>query len=262
MQLAGGKIERLACREINARLRLVVAGDFGAEDRVPAEAVAPREIGHQRDIAVRDRREQEFRSQSLQPGSDVRPCVEPVPGEDQAWRIVPRRACRTRSGAGCVPDCGDAARRAWRRAPPGSYSSIAGWYSPRQASANADQSRSKPRGASTARASRATPVRQSTRVPNTSKNNALGFAGTLYPSRFAVLGLKRATRVEVNRGDGPRALPLAGWLWHNARRFGPLFKVPHACCRSSVVEHSLGKGEVDSSILSGSTIKSSQHQTT
>jgi hypothetical protein len=25
------------------------------------------------------------------------------------------------------------------------------------------------------------------------------------------------------------------------------------CCRSSVVEHSLGKGEVDSSILSGST---------
>ena len=28
-----------------------------------------------------------------------------------------------------------------------------------------------------------------------------------------------------------------------------------ACCRSSVVEHSLGKGEVDSSILSGSTIR-------
>src|SRR5215467_819305 len=28
------------------------------------------------------------------------------------------------------------------------------------------------------------------------------------------------------------------------------------CCRSSVVEHSLGKGEVDSSILSGSTTKS------
>ena len=26
------------------------------------------------------------------------------------------------------------------------------------------------------------------------------------------------------------------------------------CCRSSVVEHSLGKGEADSSILSGSTI--------
>src|SRR5690349_6911783 len=31
-------------------------------------------------------------------------------------------------------------------------------------------------------------------------------------------------------------------------------------CRSSVVEHSLGKGEVDSSILSGRTRKSKQHQ--
>src|SRR5579872_4140075 len=31
-----------------------------------------------------------------------------------------------------------------------------------------------------------------------------------------------------------------------------------ACCRSSVVEHSLGKGEVDSSILSGST--SNRHE--
>jgi hypothetical protein len=34
-----------------------------------------------------------------------------------------------------------------------------------------------------------------------------------------------------------------------------------ACCRSSVVEHSLGKGEVDSSILSGSTSKISNKQT-
>lgn len=28
---------------------------------------------------------------------------------------------------------------------------------------------------------------------------------------------------------------------------------PSTCCRSSVVEHSIGNGEVDSSILSGST---------
>ena len=33
---------------------------------------------------------------------------------------------------------------------------------------------------------------------------------------------------------------------------GPILRF-EACCRSSVVEHSLGKGEVDSSILSGST---------
>ena len=30
---------------------------------------------------------------------------------------------------------------------------------------------------------------------------------------------------------------------------------PSTCCRSSVVEHSIGNGEVDSSILSGSTIQ-------
>ena len=35
--------------------------------------------------------------------------------------------------------------------------------------------------------------------------------------------------------------------------FRPIFFL-RPCCRSSVVEHSLGKGEVDSSILSGSTI--------
>ncbi len=37
-----------------------------------------------------------------------------------------------------------------------------------------------------------------------------------------------------------------------AQATGPA--VAQARCRSSVVEHSLGKGEVDSSILSGSTI--------
>src|SRR4051794_36134158 len=40
-------------------------------------------------------------------------------------------------------------------------------------------------------------------------------------------------------------------LWQDPR----FRNVPPARCRSSVVEHSLGKGEVDSSILSGSTSK-------
>ena len=57
----------------------------------------------------------------------------------------------------------------------------------------------------------------------------------------------------VNAGlsrDGPedRTLEPAQSLWHNAA------EGVQPCCRSSVVEHSLGKGEVDSSILSGSTI--------
>src|SRR6185437_9806204 len=50
-----------------------------------------------------------------------------------------------------------------------------------------------------------------------------------------------------------------GGLWQTSRRrsadLAPILFKP-TCCRSSVVEHSLGKGEVDSSILSGST---SQH---
>jgi hypothetical protein len=42
-------------------------------------------------------------------------------------------------------------------------------------------------------------------------------------------------------------------LWQFPRASGGAPAAP--CCRSSVVEHSLGKGEVDSSILSGSTRK-------
>ena len=37
--------------------------------------------------------------------------------------------------------------------------------------------------------------------------------------------------------------------------------VSRACCRSSVVEHSIGNGEVDSSILSGSTIQRADYLT-
>jgi hypothetical protein len=40
----------------------------------------------------------------------------------------------------------------------------------------------------------------------------------------------------------------------SGRPFGPIPLKYRACCRSSVVEHSIGNGEVDSSILSGSTI--------
>src|SRR5258708_39557606 len=50
------------------------------------------------------------------------------------------------------------------------------------------------------------------------------------------------------------ARPVALWQG-SARLAGPLEADSRvgACCRSSVVEHSIGNGEVDSSILSGST---------
>ena len=49
----------------------------------------------------------------------------------------------------------------------------------------------------------------------------------------------------------------AGALWQEPAACRALlgrFLEYRACCRSSVVEHSIGNGEVDSSILSGSTI--------
>src|SRR3954453_12302551 len=54
-----------------------------------------------------------------------------------------------------------------------------------------------------------------------------------------------------------RVLAPAGALWQEpaaCRGLFGRFLDSRACCRSSVVEHSIGNGEVDSSILSGSTI--------
>ena len=45
--LPGLEAERLGRGQVHARLGLVVARDFGAEDRIPAEIVAAREVGHQ-----------------------------------------------------------------------------------------------------------------------------------------------------------------------------------------------------------------------
>ena len=70
-----------------------------------------------------------------------------------------------------------------------------------------------------------------------------------------------ANRGHEGRFGRPNALAHEGALWQEpaacrpfSHRFCRGFSLgPASCCRSSVVEHSLGKGEVDSSILSGST---------
>ena len=72
------------------------------------------------------------------------------------------------------------------------------------------------------------------------------------------MGGALATRVGLKRGRGrgsaSRLLAMPSLLWQEAERFHPRPR----CCSSSVVEHSLGKGEVESSILSCSTINSSE----
>ncbi len=72
----------------------------------------------------------------------VRPSVEPVPGERQIVAALRRTNSPSRSAAGSARDCAGAARRAWRtECRPERTSSMPGWYSPRQASAKAVQSR-------------------------------------------------------------------------------------------------------------------------
>jgi hypothetical protein len=59
-------------------------------------------------------------------------------------------------------------------------------------------------------------------------------------------------------GASPRACAPSSLVARIGPPRGPLFTKADSCvrpcCRSSVVEHSIGNGEVDSSILSGSTI--------
>src|SRR5262245_24983890 len=64
-------VEGLGGFQINNRLRLVVAGDLGAQDRIPREIVAPRDAAHQRDVAVRAWRDQELLVQALEPGRRI-----------------------------------------------------------------------------------------------------------------------------------------------------------------------------------------------
>ena len=79
------EIECFRGREINAGLRLVIAGDFGAQDRVPMQMIAAREVSHQRDVSVRHRREQKIFAQARKAGGDVRPGIEPMPGEIEVF---------------------------------------------------------------------------------------------------------------------------------------------------------------------------------
>src|SRR5271156_3847874 len=68
------------------------------------------------------------------------------------------------------------------------------------------------------------------------------------------MGGALATRFGLKRGrchgNASRLLAMPSLLWQEAGRIHPRPR----CCSSSVVEHSLGKGEVESSILSCSTI--------
>ena len=185
MHCFGRQIERCAGGEINPRLGLVVAGDFGAEDGVPGQIVAAGEIDHQRNVAVRHRRDAEFAFESFERRRHFRPGIEPVPGKRQfvqhrvgqilqakarqkAFEIAPVQhvelAERDAAGAHLL-------HAALVLAPPG-----IGESRPVEPLASS--------GVRMRSASRATDVRQSTRVPKTSKNSAFGGIEMLGPELF------------------------------------------------------------------------------
>jgi hypothetical protein len=74
--------------------------------------------------------------------------------------------------------------------------------------------------------------------------NCVHLAAQAYSRGAARLKVRRRARMSLS------ALALGRCLWQKSAAFA-------TCCGSSVVEHSLGKGEVESSILSRSTIFSS-----
>src|SRR5262245_17951390 len=84
--VSGRQIERLTGREIDARLALVVARDVCAQDRVPGKIVAAGEIDHQRNIAIRDRRQQKPALEASKAGRHVGPGGKPVPREIEIAR--------------------------------------------------------------------------------------------------------------------------------------------------------------------------------
>src|SRR5262249_14983790 len=86
---------------------------------------------------------------------------------------------------------------------PARISSMAGWYSLRQASAKANQSRRWPAAPRMVSASPATPVRKSTTVPKTSKNSALTVIISLQSAQLRSRRL-HAIRFEHLGGGGAR----------------------------------------------------------
>src|SRR5687768_18072800 len=79
--VTGRKAECFTGGEIDPRLGLEVTRDLRTEDRIPWNRIASREIDHQRDIAVGDRRQPEFPFERCHAGWHVGPGVEPMPGE-------------------------------------------------------------------------------------------------------------------------------------------------------------------------------------
>src|SRR5215472_1374969 len=90
--LPGLEVEERGAAVVGFRLRLVRVGDLGTEDHVPRQAGMFGHVHHQRDIAVRQRRDDEFALETGEALDRVRPWGEAVPG---AVEVVDIRFAKT-----------------------------------------------------------------------------------------------------------------------------------------------------------------------
>src|SRR5262249_25601304 len=75
----GLQIEGLRGGKIDARLRLIIAGNLSPENRIPGKAVAARQIHHEGNIAVRYWRDHVTALEPSETGRHVGPRVEAMP---------------------------------------------------------------------------------------------------------------------------------------------------------------------------------------
>ena len=99
--------ERVHALQVHPRVRLVGAGDLGAEDRVPRQLRVLGEVDGLGDVAVRAGRDDVGLLELGEAFDDVGPGIEAVPALDELARsgsgsvepVVARARCRARSGA-------------------------------------------------------------------------------------------------------------------------------------------------------------------
>ena len=77
------QIECRGCGEVHRGRRFEISGNVGAQNRVPPQIIAARQVAHDRDVPVRHRGDEIPRPECRKPDGNVRPCIEAVPRQDQ-----------------------------------------------------------------------------------------------------------------------------------------------------------------------------------
>ena len=172
--LPGLEPEQRGRAQVRLRVRLVRARHVRAEDQVPRQPGCLRHVKQQRRVPVRQRPHDVALLDRRDPRHAVRPRRQEAPGASEPVQFPgakpPGLSPSSRSVSSRVSRCSTS--RDANGLAPERTSCIAGWYRPRQESANAGESSSRPCPSANERTAAAIPDRQSTTVPNTSNSTA------------------------------------------------------------------------------------------